>query len=78
MKLRRHYQRAWLSDRASDCSVSAIFDSLTTSGSENLQATQRPGYQSAYPDSSGQEQGGVGGSVATRRQCAGQRQPQVF
>src|SRR5216684_823039 len=39
---------------------------MTTTVPDSLAQTDRPDCQSACPDSSGQEQGGVGGSVHTR------------
>ena len=60
-----------------DCSVSAGSDSLTAISAGVLQPTELSGYQSASPDSSGQEQGGVSARLRPAASCAGQRQPRL-
>jgi hypothetical protein len=50
-------------------------DSLTAFAAGMLQPTELSGYQSASPDSSGQEQGGVSARLRPAASCAGQRQP---
>src|SRR6266446_3556062 len=49
----------WRGLHIGNCSVSAGSDSLTAISAGMLQPTELSGYQSASPDSSGQEQGGV-------------------
>jgi len=65
----------WRGLHIGNCSVSAGSDSLTAISAGMLQPTELSGYQSASPDSSGQEQGGVSARLRPAASCAGQRQP---
>jgi len=60
-----------------DCSVRAGIDNLMAISAGMLQPTELSGYQSASPDSSGQEQGGVSARLRPATSCAGQRRPRL-